>query len=38
VRVAFGPKTPPAVRDQAWGILETLQIDPNIPPDWRASA
>jgi hypothetical protein len=37
VLVAFGPKTPPAVRDQAWSILDSLQIDPSITPDWRAA-
>jgi hypothetical protein len=36
VLVAFGPDASVAVRDQAWRILDSLQIDPNMPPDWRA--
>jgi hypothetical protein len=37
VLVAFGPDASPAVRDQAWRVLDSLQIDPNMPPDWRAA-
>jgi hypothetical protein len=37
VLVAFGPEAPPAVRDQAWAVLDSLRIDPSIQPDWRAS-
>jgi hypothetical protein len=37
VLVAFGPDAPPAVRDQAWAVLDSLRIDPSIQPDWRAS-
>jgi len=35
--VAFGPHAPPAVRDQAWGILDSLLVDPGVRPDWRSS-
>jgi hypothetical protein len=37
VLVAFGTHAPPAVRDQAWGILDSLRVDPGVPPDWRSS-
>jgi hypothetical protein len=35
--VAFGPQVSAAVRDQAWGILDRLRVDPSVTPDWRAS-
>ena len=37
VDVAFGPEAPEAVRRQAWGILDSLRIDPRVRPDWRSS-
>ena len=37
VLVAFGPAAPAAVKRQAWGILESLRIDPRVRPDWRSS-
>lgn len=37
VLVAFGPQASPTVRAQAWAILDRLQIDPAVTPDWRSS-
>jgi hypothetical protein len=37
VLVAFGPDAPPAVRDQAWAVLDSLRVDPSIQPDWPSS-
>jgi hypothetical protein len=36
VRVAFGPDTPAATRDEAWAILDGLKVDPAVRPNWRA--
>lgn len=36
VEVAFGPEAPAAVRREAWGILDSLRIDPDVRPDWRS--
>ena len=35
--VAFGPRAGAATRAQAWGILDSLRVDPGVRPDWRAS-
>jgi hypothetical protein len=37
VLVAFGPDASEVTRGQAWHILDSLQIDPAVRPDWRAS-
>jgi hypothetical protein len=37
VLVAFGPHASPAVREQAWTILDRLRVDPSVTPDWRSS-
>jgi hypothetical protein len=37
VLVAFGAQAPAAVRDEAWAILDSLRIDPQVRPDWRSS-
>jgi hypothetical protein len=37
VEVAFGPETPAAVQREAWGLLDSLRIDPGVRPDWRSS-
>jgi hypothetical protein len=37
VDVAFGPRAPPAVRRQAWALLDGLHVDPTVRPDWRSS-
>lgn len=37
VEVAFGPDAPAAVQRQAWQILDSLQIDPRVRPDWPSS-
>lgn len=37
VLVAYGPEASPEVRAQAWAILDGLQIDPTVTPDWRSS-
>jgi hypothetical protein len=37
VLVAFGPDAPVGVQREAWGILDSLKIDPRVRPDWRSS-
>jgi hypothetical protein len=37
VLVAFGPQASPAVRRQAWAILDRLRVDPAVVPDWHSS-
>ena len=37
VLVAFGPQAPVPVRHEAWAILESLRIDPDVRPDWRST-
>jgi hypothetical protein len=37
VEVAFGPDATPATQAQAWGILDSLRVDPKARPDWRAT-
>jgi hypothetical protein len=37
VRVAFGPEATAAVKNEAWGILDSLRVDPDTKPDWRAT-
>lgn len=37
VLVAFGPDAPAAVQREAWQILDSLRIDPDIRPDWRSA-
>jgi hypothetical protein len=37
VEVAFGPDASAATRAQAWGILDSLRVDPAVRPDWQAS-
>jgi hypothetical protein len=36
VRVAFGPDTPSSTREEAWGILDGMRVDPTAKPDWQA--
>jgi hypothetical protein len=36
VLVAFGPKAPADVRVQAWGLLDSLRVDPAVRPDWKS--
>jgi hypothetical protein len=36
VLVAFGPEASAEVQRQAWGILDSLRIDPDMP-DWQSS-
>jgi hypothetical protein len=33
--LAFGPHTPAARREQAWAILDSLAVDPDVQPQWR---
>jgi hypothetical protein len=33
--VAFGPHTPAARRAEAWSILDSLGVDPQVRPDWK---
>jgi hypothetical protein len=35
VRVAFGLQAPATVQDDAWSILDSLEIDPAVKPDWE---
>ena len=35
--VAFGPRASPETRAQAWAILDSLRVDPQVRPDWPAS-
>jgi hypothetical protein len=37
VDVAFGPQATPEVRRQAWAILDGLQVDPAVRPDWPSA-
>lgn len=37
VLMVFGPDAPPAVRRDAWQILNSLRLDPSAQPDWPAS-
>jgi hypothetical protein len=37
VLVAFGPDATAGVQNEAWGILDSLKIDPRIRPDWRSA-
>ena len=37
VLVAFGPSASSARQHDAWQILDSLRIDPNVRPDWQAS-
>jgi hypothetical protein len=34
VRVAFGPEATAETQDEAWAILDSLEIDPAVKPDW----
>jgi hypothetical protein len=36
VLVAFGPKAPDAVQREAWGLLDSLRVDPAVRPDWKS--
>jgi len=38
VLVVFGLHVSPQVETQAWGILDSLRVDPAVRPDWHASA
>jgi hypothetical protein len=35
--VAFGPQVSAATRGEAWGILDSIRVDPRARPDWRSS-
>jgi hypothetical protein len=37
VLVVFGLKASPEVQSQAWAILDSLKVDPQVQPNWRAS-
>jgi len=37
VLMVIGPKAPGAARRQAWRILNSLELDPNVTPHWRSS-
>jgi hypothetical protein len=37
VLVAFGPDASDAVQREAWGVLDSLEIDRGVRPDWRSS-
>ena len=37
VLVAFGERTSPAMREQAWSILDTLRVLPGRLPDWHSA-
>jgi hypothetical protein len=37
VEVAFGPDASAVTRAQAWAILDSLRVDPEVRPDWPAS-
>jgi hypothetical protein len=37
VLVAFGPQASAEVQRQAWAILDGLQVDPGVVPDWRSA-
>jgi hypothetical protein len=35
--IVLGTDAPPAIRAQAFGILDRVRFDPAVTPDWRAS-
>jgi hypothetical protein len=35
--VALGPEAPAAVQEEAWGVLDSLRVDPTVKPDWRSA-
>jgi hypothetical protein len=37
VLVAFGSDAPAATREEAWGVLDSLRIDPGVRPDWPSA-
>ena len=37
VLVAFGPEAPATTQQQAWAILDSVQVDPTMLPDWPSS-
>lgn len=37
VDVAFGPEASAATRDQAWAVLDSVDVDPSALPDWRSA-
>ena len=37
VLVAFGPQATAALQRQTWQVLDSLEIDPAVRPDWRSS-
>jgi hypothetical protein len=37
VLVAFGPAASAATQKQTWAILDSLQVDPTVLPDWPSS-
>ena len=37
VLIVLGPDAPSATTRDAWRILNTLRVDPNVTPDWPAS-
>jgi hypothetical protein len=37
VLVAFGPEATPATQQEAWGVLDSLRVDPDVTPDWTAA-
>jgi hypothetical protein len=37
VLVAFGPRTPAEIQQQAWAILDGLRVDLALAPDWKSS-
>ena len=37
VRVAFGPEAPAAVQDEAWRILDSLWINPDVAVGWKSA-
>jgi hypothetical protein len=37
VLVAFGPQASAEVQRQAWAILDGLQVDPGVRPDWQSA-
>jgi hypothetical protein len=34
--VIVGRSAPASVRDEPWRILDSLRLDPDVQPDWRA--
>lgn len=37
VRVAFGPQATAKTQEEAWSILDSLEIDPNVRPSWSSA-